>query len=200
MIIADAQAQAYLLRGRYGDLEARACAYRSHRVYELENMVEGDEASCALGCPPLPGTVALGGVMVAFTDNVVPSNKYGDCYCGEWHVVVRNLLTGRVLRRVPTGGSKLTRGTSTYTGPEPGDYVGVGPALDVMVENNGSVAWIVYNVRGVGMPRQYEVHVADHLGSHVVASSPDISPHSLALVGNTLYWTQGGKPFSATLN
>ena len=200
MIIADAQAQAYLLRDRNGNLEARACAYQGHRVYELENTVEGGELPCVQGCPPLPGTVALGGVMAAFPDNIVPSDKYGNCYCGEWHIVVRNLLTGRVLRRVPTGGSKLTRTTHPYTVPEPGDYVGVGPALDVMVKGDGSAAWIVYNALRMGTPPQYEVHAVDKTGSRILASGTDIDPHSLALAGSRLYWTQGGKPALAVLH
>jgi hypothetical protein len=200
VIVADAQAQAYVLKERYGNLEARACAYQSHRSYTLQNAVEGGEVPCELGCPPLPGTVAVGGVMVAFADNVIPSSKYGSCYCGEWHVVVRNLLTGRVLRREPTGGSKLTPSIHNYNVPEPGDYVGVGPALDVVVKGDGSVAWIVHNHLSSLVPPKYEVHVVDRLGSRIVASNPDIGPSSLALAGSTLYWTQDGKPFSALLN
>lgn len=129
VIVADAQAQAYVSRSPYGDLEARACAYQSRRSYQLENAVEGGEVPCALGCPPSPGTVALGGAMVAYTDNVV-----------------------------------------------------------------------VYDDRGAGMSRQCEVHVVDHLGNRIVASGADIDPQSLALAGGRLYWTQGSKPSSTTLN
>ena len=32
------------------------------------------------------------------------------------------------------------------------------------------------------------------------ASGSDIDPHSLALIGSTLYWAQGGNPITASLN
>jgi hypothetical protein len=46
----------------------------------------------------------------------------------------------------------------------------------------------------------FEVHAADRTGSRLLASGPTIDPHSLALAGSTLYWTQGGKPFTASLD
>ncbi len=136
--------------------------------------------------------------MVAYGENLEPGDKYGDCFCGEWLVVVRNLLTGRVLVSNPTGDSKLTRATSNYTVPEPGDYVGVGPALDVAVKSDGAVAWLVANQIS-RKPTEYEVHVVDRLGSRVVAVDPRIDESSLAIAGNTLYWTQGGKPASTRI-
>jgi len=37
-------------------------------------------------------------------------------------------------------------------------------------------------------------------GTRLLASGFDVSPSSLALAGSTIYWTQGGKPESSTLN
>jgi hypothetical protein len=78
--------------------------------------------------------------------------------------------------------------------------VGVGPAVAIIVKSNGSVAWIAENE--IGPPRgpaEYEVHALDSSGSRMLAFGSDIDPHSLALAGSTLYWTQGDKPFSAAL-
>jgi hypothetical protein len=51
-----------------------------------------------------------------------------------------------------------------------------------------------------GRQQGYEVHAADKAGSRLLATGANIEPNSLALVGNTLYWTQEGKPYFATLN
>ncbi len=141
-LLADPQAIVYSEVEHYGFFEVRACA-SGHRSYGLR--VETQEGNrCKPGCIVFPNSFALAGTTVAYGENLEPGDKYGDCFCGEWLVVVRNLLTGRVLVSNPTGGSKLTRTTSNYTVPEPGDYVGVGPALDVVVNLDSSVVVRVY--------------------------------------------------------
>ena len=106
----------------------------------------------------------------------------------KWQVVVENLRTGRVLQRVPTGTSSP-------------DAVGVGPVVGLVVKSDGAVAWIVENeIPAQHVPAEYEVHAVDKAGDRLLASGSDIDPHSLALAGSTLYWTQGGKPMSAVLN
>jgi hypothetical protein len=47
---------------------------------------------------------------------------------------------------------------------------------------------------------RYQVHAADTTGSRLLASGANIDPTSLALAGRTIYWMQGGRSFSATLN
>ena len=69
--------------------------------------------------------------------------------------------------------------------------------MAIAVKHDGSVAWIVETGEEEG---GYQVHAVDKSGSRVLASNPDIDPLSLALAGSTLYWTQGGQPFSASLN
>jgi hypothetical protein len=138
--------------------------------------------------------------MAAYAETMEPETKYGNCYCGQWHVVVRNLRTGHIVHRPPTGGSKRTPATQEYKVPEPGDYVGVGPAIDIVVRSDGSVAWIAQNYGLDKTAAGYEVHVLDRLGSRVLASSPEIKPSSLALRGGTLYWKDGGKPMSSHLD
>lgn len=99
-------------------------------------------------------------------------------------MVIRDLRTGRIVHRVPTG---------TPTEPTP-RYVGLGSAVAIVVKSDGSAAWIV--APGTS---EYQVHAVDKSGSRVLASGTNIDPHSLALAGSTLYWRQGGKAESATL-
>jgi hypothetical protein len=106
----------------------------------------------------------------------------------EWIVFVRDLRTGRVLHMLPTG-------TATVKG-----WKGVGPTTQIVVSAAGAVAWIARVVDEQGRQQGYEVHAADKAGSRLLATGANIEPNSLALVGNTLYWTQESKPYLATLN
>jgi hypothetical protein len=76
---------------------------------------------------------------------------------------------------------------------EPGD-IGLGDTAAIVVKSDGSVAWIVTTSDGP------QVRSVDKTGEHLLAASPEIDPTSLALAGSTLYWMQGGKPMSATLD
>jgi len=72
------------------------------------------------------------------------------------------------------------------------------------VKSDGAVAWIVETQRGpfvgeTGPPTMFEVRAVDRTGSRLLASGSHFDPLSLALAGSTLYWTQGGQPFSAQL-
>jgi hypothetical protein len=205
-VLSDAQARVYALRTEgatrsEGDLKIFACA-RRHRSYELEGLVTFDEIQgpCLDGCSPPGGTIALGGAIVAYADTMLNDSRYTPCYCSEWHVVVRNLRTGRVLQQMPTGEIEPPRNPRPYPTSESGKYVGVGPALKVAVKSDGSVAWLAENLNlRTGRPPYYEVHVVDRGGSRVVGSAANIKPASFRLAGNTLHWTQGGKPESASL-
>jgi hypothetical protein len=103
----------------------------------------------------------------------------------------------------------------------PGE-VGRGEVKSIVVKSDGSVAWTTFIVeKGPerihvcppvpevcrGGPRTYEwettysaVHTLDRSGNRLAAAGADIEPNSLALAGSTLYWMQGGKPMSATLD
>ncbi|HEV3034254.1 MAG TPA: hypothetical protein VGX72_05645 [Solirubrobacteraceae bacterium] len=137
------------------------------------------------------GNLSLRGFFLAYleTDSGGAGGRYareGEEYREQWHVVVRDLRTGRVLRRAPTG-----------IAPDHPKWVGSGPAQALVVDRSGVVAWIVKSATAEGSS---QVHVLDGRGSRVLATGPAIDPYSLALAGSTLYWTQGGKPFSAPLN
>ncbi len=166
------------------------CAYRSKRSYFLGSVPE------AVGTPVGNGGVGLetlGGPMAAYEDS--SSGPTG----ADWGVVVTDLSNGKVVHRVPTG---------TPVHPEPprieggltNRYVGIGPATAIVVKSDGAVAWIAQDAVEGLLPYSYQVHALDKTGSRVLAVGPEIEPHSLALAGGTLYWLQGGKPMSATLN
>jgi hypothetical protein len=106
----------------------------------------------------------------------------------EFLIIVRNLRNDRILHKIPTG---------TPIPPSP-LVIGNGPVESIVLKGDGSVAWI--NKYSVGKITSYEVHAFDKTGSRVLATGTNIVPNSLALAGSTLYSTQEGKPFSATLN
>jgi hypothetical protein len=105
----------------------------------------------------------------------------------EWRVVVRNLRTGRVLHRAPTGAKEKDH-------PK---FVGDGPTTAIVVKADGAVAWTLDTVQS---ENRYQVHALDRTGERILATGSNIDPNSFALAGGTLYWQQGGKPFSGTLN
>jgi len=69
--------------------------------------------------------------------------------------------------------------------------------LTIVAKSDGAVAWIVESRT---YEDGYQVHAVDRTGSRLLAVCSDIEPHSLALAGSILRWTQGGKPMSASLN
>lgn len=102
--------------------------------------------------------------------------------------------------------------------PEP-RYVGVGQIVALVLKSDGSVAWIAEDYErssklyGVGAP-YFDVYATDKAGTRLLASGTGIDPSSLALsvgdfgvngflrtvVGSTVYWAQGGKSESASLD
>jgi hypothetical protein len=106
-------------------------------------------------------------------------------------VSVIDLHNGHVLRKAATGP------------PEPQDSDGYGdwgdgPVTSLVLRANGDAAWIAstpdFRVTSAG---KYQVYALEAGGRRMVASGNDIN--SLALAGETIYWTQNGKPDSALL-
>jgi hypothetical protein len=95
------------------------------------------------------------------------------------YIEVRDLANGRVLHRLFESSEEV-----------------IGPVWGLVVKSDGAVAWLSEPVAG----GPYQVHAVDKAGSRVVAEGEEIEPHSLALAGSTLYWTEAGKPMSTTLN
>lgn len=174
LLVADAQAQVYeAFEQVYG------CAYGHRRSYALGPPPEGStpEPSASVEQETLAGPI------VAYEENYISESL------NRWFVVVRDLRTGRVLHKLPTG----------TPNPPSAQLVGDGYAVAIVVKSDGAVAWIV-RTRIEPQPNEYQVRAVDKSGSRLLASGTAIDPSSLALAGSTLYWTQGGRPFSAFLN
>jgi hypothetical protein len=185
LLAADTHAQVYKVVNKEGPfLEAYGCVYGG-RVYRLGGLPE-DLTS------PTGGAgvehIALSGSIVAYQDST-----FGEVGWARWIVVVRNLRTGRILQKIPTG---------ELEEPNPNlASAGIGPASTIIVKRDGSVAWIAEDrFLSENKPTYYQVNGVDKTGSRVLATGTDIGPKSLALAGSTLYWTQGGQAVSAVLN
>ncbi|MGA9286234.1 MAG: hypothetical protein WBV85_12420 [Solirubrobacteraceae bacterium] len=162
------------------------CVFGSRHIYRLGEKYppfgDGSEGSAGIAFGALAGSV------VAY-EYSVGSEGYK-----EWVVIVRNLRTGRVLRRVPSGPSKSP------------SSIGAGPVVAIVVKSDGSVAWMTESKNESPSrenefvaSREFIVFSVDKSGTHQLAVGKNIDPSSLALVGSTLYWTQGGVPASAHL-
>jgi hypothetical protein len=153
----------------------RGCAAGHRRTYELgtPEVGYGSTSSSFAGIKRF----ALGGTMVAYEESL------GGCQLDQtqceakWFVVVRNLVTGSVVHRVPTG---------TAQPPDP-SFVGAGEALQIVVKSDGSVAWIAL--------QEEQLHVLDREGSRVLASG--VEPGSLKIEAAQLSWRVEGKLASA---
>ncbi len=175
--VANAHAVVYL-----GYEEIEACAYGYRRSYIVGSLPYGD-AVAAGGV----FDVTLAGATLAYEE----FRSYGGNEGPDTEknlVVVRDLRSGRILHRVPTG---------VPAKPQRHGETGIGRTTGLVVKNDGAVAWIVSTAEELG---GYQVHAVDNSGSRVLASGENIDPSSLALVGSRLYWMQGGVPASAVLH
>jgi hypothetical protein len=184
LIAADTQALVYL--GSVVELSSRTrivtylgCIRSARRAYELG----GPGVSSSSG--------GAGTRQFALAGSIVAWEKWSNTGMGqpkqkEWVVFVRDLRTGRILNKLPTG-------TATVK-----EWTGVGPTSEIVVDSRGDVAWIARVADEEGL-HGYEVHVADRSGARTLATGVDIAPKSLAIAGTTLYWTQGGTPASTVL-
>ncbi len=174
-LLADSQADVYLASRGGTPFSAFGCVYGHRRAVLLGLDVEGCLGSAEFNCEGV-AQITLRGTTVAYEE----SKTSGD------FVIARDLRSGRVLRRV-------------LAGAQPG----IGPTTAIVTKSNGALAWIVEakeENETTKAPAQYEVRAADKSGVRVLASGSGIAPNSLALAGNTVYWTQGGKPASTSLH
>ncbi len=193
-IAADTQAEIYVrpehtsLAEVYFPEEIVGCVYAGKRAYSL-------------GEPPHVASSGSGGIRLETLNGTMTAYERGSGGPGgaSWIVEVRNLATGELVHRVPSGTPAHPAPPETKGGLTRRD-IGIGPVESLVVKSDGAVAWIAQDAVGGFSPYSYQVHALDKTGSRVLAVGPEIEPHSLALAGSTLYWLQGGKPMSARLN
>jgi len=180
LVVADSQAQVFIAANAIPTEIYYGCVYGSRHTYELgrpSNCVDVSIGQCG-GIT----NVVLAGSTVAYEEFASKS--------GVWWIVVRDLRSGRVLRRLRTN--------------TPGPLNTAGAVEALVLKSDGAVAWVAQAhlpTVVANAPREYEVYAADATGeSRLLASGPGIEPGSLALAGSTVYWTQQGHPVSAPLN
>jgi hypothetical protein len=182
-------------RGRKTSTPAARCPQRQPRlvaanreaeVYEAE--VEEGLATAVFGC--VYGSSHV--YRLGFDGSCGGGGEGGKC-AGIWNetlagtvvafekaqphrIVVSDLRNGRILH------STLSEGLMEA----------------LVVKGDGAAAWVAQVGTNEGGYRVYSLVASG--SKQLLASGSDIAPHSLALVGSTLYWTEGGKPFSAPLS
>ncbi|MHB1538021.1 MAG: hypothetical protein ACYCYN_05885 [Solirubrobacteraceae bacterium] len=135
--------------------------------------------------------VVLSGAIAAF-ESLTVIGSGSEAGHSTKYVEVVNLKAGRTIYKVPTG---------TLTGAHKPHAVGVGMVTAIVVIRDGAVAWIVENFGETvetGAP-YFEVHAVEKAGERVLAAGNGVAPASLALAGSTIYWTNEGRPESASL-
>ena len=173
----------------------RACSHGSRSPFMLDQCPEFD-------CEGNPGfeELALSGNMLAYEVFYHEGSfRYQNDQPKSWVVQVHDLKTHQLIHSAPASTSP----------PPPRKVIGGGPAEGIVVKSDGSVAWIGA-IEGwhkeplrVNEPTEalsYQVWEIDRTGQHLLASGPQIVPHSIALAGSTVYWTDSGAPRSAHIS
>jgi hypothetical protein len=187
VLAATSRAEVYRVQDRF-DSEGKyvGCVY-GHRVVYLDFANSGGSSSPGVGF--LDFTIS--GNLVAYVDTEGPSLVSFNAT--ESHgVIVRDLRTGHLVHRVPSGRYPCV------TDPKALEFTGEGPVMALVLAPGGAVAWIseVRENPICGVPIGEEhVHLLDTTGEDVLASGTGIT--GLALAGHVLYWSQDGQAHSA---
>lgn len=186
LLVADTQAQVYETGYYYEEVfqpeRIQGCVYGSKRQFAVGSPAWGSGS----GAGGSSIEQLVGAVVAVESDSA--STVYGSE--SNW-VSVIDLHNGHVLRKAATGPPEPqeNRGYSDW---------GAGPVTSLVLRANGDAAWIAstpdFRVTSAG---KYQVYALEAGGRRMVASGNDIN--SLALAGETIYWTQSGKPDSALL-
>lgn len=171
------------------------CAYGYHAPLELG--AEYEPAAADNGPGVGNRKYVLSGTMVAYEEAEQPESPepFALESSASWRLIVRNLLTGRIVHDVPTGVSD-TDAFGVRTTP----WVGIGPVAAIVVKSDGSAAWVAadrYASTRTGCCH-YQVRVVEKSGSRLLSAGPGIEG-SLAVVGDRVYWTEDGRARSGIL-
>jgi hypothetical protein len=166
---------------------------RDHVRYRLGQAVECGKTGCTSGIY----REALAGTLVAYAweDGVFAEEEQRRPH--NYFIVVRDLQTGHVRLRIPSGPcTKRERGAT-----------GSGSVTSIVMRPDGAVAWIAYNWQlgfrtASGWVLRYFVYARDR-GHTRVLGSGTTPVHQrepvLSLRGHRLHWVQNGNPRSAWL-
>jgi hypothetical protein len=187
LLAANERAQVFVRHPGYIP-EIGGCVYGQHRTVPLGRAFEE---------PPAIGYGA-GNRHYTLTGTTVAYEEVGPPYTPRslteslpsFTLVIRDLATGRVLHRVPTGVPPTPAATGLVM-----PAVGIGAVEDLALRPDGSAAWIASELV---RPGHFEVMAVDRDGVRELASGSTIES-SLVLVGNFVYWTDNGRSHHATL-
>jgi hypothetical protein len=189
VVLADRTAAVFQLEDPATDfIRQAACSHASRKPFVMK---ECDNLDCE--GPSFSGLTLAGDILAYQRYEYTGSSKYMDATPASWLVQVRDLRTHRLIHSSPTSTSE----------PPPSKVIGNGPTEGIVVKPDGAVAWIAVDGSHPYSPSLpptvYQVWKIDRTGRHLLAMGPQIAPSSIALSGNTVYWTDGGAPASAPL-
>jgi hypothetical protein len=174
-VTADAQAQVYAVSSAGSPrVSYWGCAFGRRQSYQLGHAVDGTATA---------GRVfAVAGPVVAYT-TIAPATATAP---ETLKLIVLNLKTGQMMHHQ--------------------SFPPWGEASSIVVKEDGAAAWITPNreerqeCHPLGTACYYIETVEANGAGTFLAVGSNIEPTSLALAGSTLYWMQGSKPHSASLN
>ncbi len=189
VLVADRTAAVFQIEDPITDFTREAACTRTGRKPFV--MRECEIINCE--GPSFSGLALAGDILAYQRYTYTGSSKYMDATPASWLVQVRDLKTHRLIHSSLTSTSE----------PPPSNVIGNGPTEGIVVKRDGAVAWIAVDgwhpYSPSPPPTVYQVWKIDRTGQHLLAMGSRIAPSSIALSGNTVYWTDGGAPASAPL-
>jgi hypothetical protein len=115
------------------------------------------------------------------------------------HVIVRDVVRGRVLVEAPDALARARDGDACLDGA--GRLEGIGPLSDLVLRADGAVAWIALRLCGAGPTGVREVHaLVPGVSRRLLGAGTAIASASLTLDGDVVRWRSGGQARSAALD
>jgi len=194
LLVADAQATVFVIRGReISDASPNTTTYEGCILGSRVRPVNLGTDFQQLESSQSTSRLVLAGSMLAFDRFTT-----GAPLSGEF-VTVKDIRRRRTVGSYPTGQQTQQQTSAQEDAHNTSPLEGVGPTTQIVLAPSGSVAWIV-NDNFSPDPPTFQVWKAPVGAAPVrLASGGDIDPQSLALAGGRLYWTQAGSPRSDTL-
>jgi hypothetical protein len=164
------RAVAYEAPDSEGEEMTYACSRDGHRGYLL-----GFELTASSRGVGGIESITLAGPVIAYDEADDLSEDRGSSNI----IYVRNLVTGRLIHKLPTGPTASSGGL----------------APKIVVKTDGAAAW-VNGASGL----VHEVYAVDRHGRRLLDGGSGIEPHSLQLHGSTISWIDDGTRKTAPLD